>query len=188
MLTRALFLSGLLLLGIVLALVAIRRGGNEQPTTTAVLPTTAPTTAPSATTTAPAPTATAPTTTAPTAPVQITSVTPFSVTVAWHTDKPTTGRLAVALAGGTPTLWSAPSGPSVEHSATVGGLAFATDYQVSVAGDTLGFRTTTPPASLVASTGGGSILLDGQPFFPLIAWGPARATTTAWSRRGSTCS
>jgi hypothetical protein len=177
LLTRALFVAGLLLLGIVVAAIAIRRGGHEQPTTSAATPTATATSRPAPTATAPAPPATtpattAPPTTAPPSPVQITSVTPFSVTVAWHTDEPTTDRVAAALPGMPPTLWSGAVGPSVDHSATVGGLAFESDYVLTVDGTTLQVHTPQPTSSVIASTGGGSLLLDGQPFFPLLAWGP----------------
>jgi hypothetical protein len=82
--TRGLLGAGLLLLGIVIAALALRSPSPKHPpATTAAAPPPATTTAP-ATTQAPPP-----------SPVQVTSVTPFSATISWRTDTETTGRLAV---------------------------------------------------------------------------------------------
>jgi len=102
-------------------------------------------------------------------------VTPFSATISWRTDTESTDRLAVSLGSGPPTLWSAAVGPSVDHSATVRGLVFDTDYRVAVAGREVAFHTPRPSTSTVASTGGGAIVLDGSPFFPLMVWGECPA-------------
>ena len=85
--TRALFGAGLLLLGVVGAVLLLRSPAPKKQATTAAAA------APAATTSAPPTTTTAP----PPQPVQIASLTPFSVTVSWRTDAETTGRLAVSL-------------------------------------------------------------------------------------------
>jgi hypothetical protein len=160
-LTRTLFVLGLGLLGIVVLVLALR-GPEEEQRPAAPATTRAP-----STTTAPV------TTTAPAAPVpvRVTAVTPFSVTVEWTTEEPTTGRVALALGDRDPALWSEPVGPAVEHRATVGGLAADTSYRVLVAGHALEVSTPRTTAPLVASTGDGRIMLDGEPFFPLMVWG-----------------
>jgi hypothetical protein len=168
--TRALFGAGLLLLGVVAAVLLLRSPAPKRaPATTAAAPPPATTTAPA--TTAPATTAPAP----PPSPVQVAALTPFSATISWRTDTETTGRVALSLGSGQPTLWSAPVGPSLDHSATIRGLAFDTDYRVSAAGHEVAFHTPLPSSSTVATTGGGAILLDGNPFFPLMVWGQCPA-------------
>src|SRR5581483_2345165 len=109
------------------------------------------------------------------------SATPFAATVTWTTTPATTGRVSAALGGLQPTLWSAADGPTETHHATIGGLAFASDYSLTVSAATadggraeLSLAVSTPkPAaeSVVASTRGTAILLDGEPFFPLLVWG-----------------
>jgi len=157
--TRTLFALGLGLLAIVV-LVLVLRGPREQ------RPAAPSTSAPPATTGARS--ATRP---APPPPVRVAALTPFSVTVEWRTDEPTTGRVALALGDRPPTLWSDPVGPSVEHRATLGGLAFDAPYRALVAGHTLSFTTPRPASGASASTRDGAVLLDGQPFFPLLVWG-----------------
>jgi hypothetical protein len=70
-----------------------------------------------------------------------------------------------------PTLWSAPVGPARDHTATVGGLALDSDYEIQAPGRTLTVHTPLASSSIVAGTGSGAVLLDGQPFFPLMVWG-----------------
>jgi hypothetical protein len=167
-LTWTLLGAGLLLLGIVVAVVLLRQPGKAPRTQTAATRTAAPpaTTAAPATTTAPAP---------PPGPLRIAELSPFSVAVAWHTTSPTTGRLALAVGSGPPTLWSGAVGPARDHTATIGGLAFDTDYRVEAAGHSVSFHTPLVPPSTVASTGDGAVLLGGQPFFPVMVWGECPA-------------
>ncbi len=163
LLTRGLAAVGIALLLVVVIVLAVRKSA-EHPA------------APTTETTTPAPPpATSTTQPTPPPPVQVTSLTSFSVTVAWHTDEPTVGRVALALDGGAPTLWSAPVGPSRDHTASVGGLAFDSDYALTVAGHALSVHTPKPDGTLVASTGGGAVLVDGQPFLPLMVWGECPA-------------
>src|SRR3954468_11598360 len=112
--------AGLLVAGIVVLVLVFRSGSPPQ---------TAPTT-----TAAPAPPP-------PPSPVRVAAVTPFSVTIAWRTDETTTGRVALARAGGAPTLWSQATGPAREHSVTLRGLTLDTDYRAEVAGHELAFHT-----------------------------------------------
>src|SRR3954462_15443190 len=84
--------AGLLVAGIVVLVLVFRSPSPQQtaPTTTAAAPLSAPTT------TAPPP---------PPSPVRVSALTLFSATIAWRTDETTTGRVAVARAGGAPPLW-----------------------------------------------------------------------------------
>jgi hypothetical protein len=184
--TRTLLVLGVALLALVVVLISLRgRSGpprNAAPTATTTAPTT---TAPPPATTAPATTAPPPATTAPPpatttapqppAPIRVTALTPFSVTVEWHTEQPTAGRLALARGDGAPTLWSEPVGPARDHSATIGGLALDSDYRAEAAGLSLSLHTPRFDSSLVASRDGDVVMLDGEPFFPLMVWGECPA-------------
>src|SRR5947209_8352901 len=111
--------AGLLLAGIVVVVLVFRSSPPPRtaPTTTAAAP-------------PPVPTTTAPP--SPPAPVRVTALTPFTATIVWRTDVASTGRVALARAGGPPTLWSEPVGPAREHSVTLRGLTLDTDYSAEV--------------------------------------------------------
>src|SRR3954471_6252836 len=155
--------AGLLVAGIVVLVLVFRSASPPQtaPTTTSAAP-------------PPAPTTTAPPT--PPSPVGVAALTPFSVTIAWRTDETTTGRVALARAGGAATLWSQTAGPAREHSVTLRGLTLDTDYRAEVAGHELAFHTPRPSGSIVAATSSGAVTLNGSPFFPLMIWGACPAT------------
>jgi hypothetical protein len=109
------------------------------------------------------------------------TTTPFAATVTWRTTPATTGRVAAAYGGLRPTLWSNTDAAAVQHRATIGGLAFSSEYALTISAATpdgrraqltLSVSTPKPDAErVVATTRGTSILLDGQPFFPLLVWG-----------------
>ena len=128
-------------------------------------------------------TATTTTPAAPTGPppeiqdVHTLSLTPFSATIAWHTNVAATSRIAYGLDA--PVLWTAPSVASTDHQATLTGLTFSSSYKVAVtAANEAGsgrideYLLTTPALSgpVQATTSGGVILLDGQPSFPKMVW------------------
>jgi hypothetical protein len=160
----ALIVLGFLLLAGVLLAIFLPDGGRHAspPTfTTQAAPTTAPATI------VPPPAATAPATaTAPppsSGPLQAVAIRPFSATVAWTNPSPP-ALFAYGLPELGPTMWA----PVAGGRATLTGLRFGTTYRVWAGGATLDLTTTPAPASPVAATGGGAILLDGQPFFPLL--------------------
>ncbi len=111
--------------------------------------------------------------------VRVVSLTPFSATLSWRTTEPARSRAAWGLAGGGSTLWAPLDETATVHQATLPGLAYGTAYSVSLTatrdGETtaagLDFQTPPLPASVSASTGGGAMLVDGQPFFPVMVWG-----------------
>ena len=187
----------ILLFGFVVGLLVGRQTARQvapAPVTTTVPgpPPPATTAAPPATTEAPPPATTAPPPPATTAPppsggppagfsiwsVEVASVSPFSATVAWRTTEQARGRIGYGLAGGGATLWGPADGPSVDHEGTIWGLHPGTSYAVTLTALDSGektvatFELTTPPlpARPVASTDGDKLLLDGQPFFPLMVW------------------
>ena len=63
-----------------------------------------------------------------------------------------------------PTMWA----PVVGRRATLTGLRFGTAYRVWAGDATLDLTTAPAPVSPVAATAAGAIVLDGQPFFPLL--------------------
>ena len=88
---------------------------------------------------------------------------PFSATVEWTKGSPP-ALVGYGVAELGPTMWSRFS----DRRATLTGLRFSTAYRVW-AGDTALDLTTAPaPDSPAAALGGGAIVLDGQPFFPLL--------------------
>jgi hypothetical protein len=123
------------------------------------------------------------TTTTPSGPppeisgVRTLSLTPFSATIAWRTNVPTSSRLVYGLDA--PVLWTAPTAVGTQHEATVSGLSFSSSYVLyvtaraedgqSAVGD---YLLTTPAVSgrVHVSTDGGVIRYDGQPSFPRIVW------------------
>jgi len=142
---------------------------------------TTPPAAPTGTTTTTTTTTTAPA--APTGPppeiedVHTVSLTPFSATIAWRTSEQASSRVVYGLDA--PVVWTAPTATATTHQATVTGLSFSSSYQLDVTATTADGRSavsqfllTTPPLTgpVQASTGGGAILLNGQPSFPKIVW------------------
>lgn len=136
--------TGLLLLGIVVAVLLTRGHPAKQsaPPTTATSP----------------PETTAP---APAAPLSATPVSPSAVRITWKGG----GRAAIGLARQPPTIWV--SGDSV----TLGGLSFTADYDVHVGSATVTVRPAQPAGAVTGSVANGVMLLDGQPFFPILLWG-----------------
>jgi hypothetical protein len=102
-----------------------------------------------------------------------------SVQVAFKTSLPAQVRVSYGI--GTPVVWSdASTTDSLDHQATITGLAFSTTYQIWLhAIDEYGqtqaaaLTVTTAPMGdqTIATTSGSKILLNGDPFFPITVWG-----------------
>jgi hypothetical protein len=112
---------------------------------------------------------------------QIRSVSPFSATVTWRTNNPASSRIAYGIAESGPTLWTSVRGAGLVRTATLSGLSHGTSYRVWVsavaedgqrAESRLDLRTPGLPESPAAAIGrpAGVLLLDGQPFFPMMVW------------------
>ena len=151
--------GALLLAGVLLAVLLRGHPRRAAQATTTTLSTA--TTAPPATTTQPPPTTTAPR--LPAGPLQPVAVGPLSAIVKWTGPNPP-ALVAYGLPDLGPTMWA----PVTGARATLTGLRFSTAYRVWAGDATLDLTTAPPPASPVAAIGGGAILLDGQPFFPLL--------------------
>jgi hypothetical protein len=135
---------------------------------------------------APTPTtAAAPTTTAPPPPPQFAivdlNVVPraYGAAVTWRTTEPSTDRVAWGPAGMTPLLWSSEPAPSESHSMRLDGLAADARYTVAIDAETSDGKAThavaavaTTPAPQVPSgaVADGVLRVDGDAFFPVIAW------------------
>ena len=121
---------------------------------------------------------------APTVPLRITglhtaSVSAFTASLAWRTTVPAHVSIAYGLPESGPTLWADAHGSGLTHDGSLPGLTDGTTYRVWVTASTddgqqtqatLDLRTIAPSRSPDAAVGGGTLLVDGQPFFPLIAW------------------
>jgi hypothetical protein len=103
----------------------------------------------------------------------------FSTTVTWETPQPSTARLRWGPAGMMPVLWVGSGTAATSHSVTLEGLVPAAAYDVEIdataddgetAHASLSFATPAAGAQVAATTGDGTLLVDGAPFFPLIAW------------------
>jgi len=145
--------AAVLVAGAVLELAVYRGGGGPQATTTAAAPF--------------AVTATA------------SGTTGFSETIVWTTPTPSTGTIRWGPAGTAPVLWTRSETDSASHTVTLGGLVPATAYQVEIDATSTGGETTSgtlaftaPPApgAVTSAVVRGALVVDGAPFFPLIAW------------------
>jgi hypothetical protein len=147
-------LGALVVAGVLLA-VLLPRGGRHAGRTTRA--------ASQPARTAPPPSTAAPPTTAPPGPLRAVAVGAFSATVEWSGAEPP-AQVAYGLPELGPTLWAPLSGGG----ATLTGLRFSTSYRVWAGDATLDLTTAPPPASPSAAVAGGAVLLDGQPFLPLL--------------------
>jgi hypothetical protein len=109
--------------------------------------------------------------------VHTTSLTPFSATLEWRTDVPSTSRIAYGL--DEPVLFTPATTGTTLHRATLTGLTFASSYQLAVTAANDGgaatvaqFVLTTPALSgpVRMTTSDGAIELNGQPVFPKMVW------------------
>ena len=148
-LSYGLIAAGLVLLGIVAAAL-VARGHPAKQTAPPPAKTTAVTTAPAV---QPPP--------APAAAVTATPVSPSAVRITWTGG----GRAAVGLTGQPPTIWV--SGGDV----TLGGLSFTASYDVHVGATTVAVTPSPPAGTVTGSVADGAMLVDGQPFFPILLWG-----------------
>jgi hypothetical protein len=159
---RALFflalvaLGALLLAGAVLGVLLSRGGGEATATSSTPKAPERPTRpAPATTTTAPPP--------APSGPLSLVAAGPFSATVRWDgADSPR--LVAYGLPDLGPALWA----PLRAGVADLGGLRFGTTYRVWAGDASLDFTTAPAPASPTAGIRDGAVVLDGQPFFPVL--------------------
>lgn len=105
---------------------------------------------------------------------------PFSATVTWTTSRPTTSEVEYGLSTSYG-LWAGSGNRiSYHHAVRLTGLEFKSTYHFRVisgnhAGTTLGpdetvTTTPLPNRSLRSGISRGRVLVDGQPFFPIMQW------------------
>jgi hypothetical protein len=156
--------SGLVLLGVVAAILLVRGGGERKAVSTAPATTAAPPT----TTAPPATTAPPPQPAGPIGNVTVEQVGATAARISWTGTGPV--RVAYGPSGQPPTLWASPIGTSV----TLGGLSIGGSYDVHLSakgGESTVTVHQAAPSSATGSIGGGDVLLDGEPFFPLLVYG-----------------
>ncbi len=109
-------------------------------------------------------------------PVRVSS---YSASVAWITSEPSTGTVQWGPLGVEPVLWDAAGTLGTRHDVTLSGLASSTTYHVtivaaSVAQETarteVSFTTAPAPEEVRGEVRDGVLLVNGDPFFPLISW------------------
>jgi hypothetical protein len=102
-----------------------------------------------------------------------------AATVSWQTTTPANARVAYGFPASGQTAWATVRGSGTTRTAVLSGLTFATTYRawVTVSSEDgqrdsgwVDVRTTAAPRNTNASVAGGSVVLDGHPFFPLIVW------------------
>jgi hypothetical protein len=100
--------------------------------------------------------------------------------ISWQTAEPTVGHVAIGTASFGQTRWLPATAAERDHRVTVSALAPASTYRAwvsSVAGGSKGQQATldltTPVVAgpAAATTAGGALLVDGQPWFPLMVFG-----------------
>lgn len=114
------------------------------------------------------------------------TLSPFSATITWRTSLPSDSLLEAALLGSPGTIWEVVDRPRREHSVTLSGLAPSRSYRVwlsAIGPDGQQARSVieirTPRLTALQASvarGVGTLLLDGEPFFPLMTWGQCHKT------------
>jgi hypothetical protein len=129
-------------------------------------------------------TTTPPTTTTPPVGFAVTSAVPshvssYAASVAWTTSEASTATLRWGPLGVKPVLWDRALVSETQHVANLRGLASSSTYHVtivasSVAQETvrteLSFTTAPAPQQVQGAVRNGVLLVNGEPFFPLLSW------------------
>lgn len=119
----------------------------------------------------------------PPAPLQIrdleirsTSSSAFSIS--WRTNLPASTQGARAL-GAAPVIWTEPTPPTLEHTTVVQDLEANSSYRIwlqahdgfgQTASTSVSLTTLDAPAATDTTTAGDTILVNGQPTFPIMLW------------------
>jgi hypothetical protein len=110
------------------------------------------------------------------APARVSS---YSASIAWTTSEPSTGKVQWGPLGLEPVLWDAAVALGTQHAVTLSGLASSTKYHVAIvtssaaqetARTELSFTTAPAPEAVRGAVRDGVLLVNGEPFFPLISW------------------
>ena len=124
------------------------------------------------------------TTSPPPAGFAITSAAParvssYSASVGWTSSEPSTGTVQWGPVGVEPVLWDAAAAPGTRHEVRLSGLAASTAYHVTIVASSaahetahseVSFTTAPAPQEVRGDVRDGVLLVNGDPFFPLISW------------------
>jgi hypothetical protein len=141
------------------------RGGSSPPTETQVTT--------QVTTVSPPPTGFALTSAGPA------RVSSYAASVTWTTSEPSTGTVQWGPQGVEPVLWDAVSTLGTQQEVRLQGLAASTTYRVTITASSVGrktartelsFTTAPAPQQVQGTVQDGVLLVNGEPFFPVIAW------------------
>jgi hypothetical protein len=106
-------------------------------------------------------------------------VSSYSASVGWTTSEPSTGTVQWGPAGVEPVLWDTAGTLGTRHEVMLSGLASSTTYRVLIAASSaakenahteVSFTTAPAPQQLRGEVRDGVLLVNGDPFFPLISW------------------
>jgi hypothetical protein len=106
-------------------------------------------------------------------------VSSYSASIAWTTSEPSAGTVQWGPLGVEPVLWDAASTLGLRHEVRLTGLAASTTYHVAIeasaaqqetARTELSFTTAPAPRGVQGQVKDGVVLVNGEPFFPLISW------------------
>ena len=106
-------------------------------------------------------------------------VSSYASAIAWTTSEPSTGRLRWGPEGVEPVLWDSAPASGTQHLVRLTGLASSTTYRVSLVAASAGqdivrteleFTTAAAPTEVQGSVRDGMLHVNGEPFFPLLAW------------------
>jgi hypothetical protein len=111
-------------------------------------------------------------------PPQLVRVSSYAASITWTTPEASTAELQWGPTGSEPVLWDSVETPATRHVVELTGLASSTAYSVAIvsssAGQTsrknLSFTTTPAPSQVQGSIRDGVLLVNGEPFFPLLVW------------------
>jgi hypothetical protein len=110
------------------------------------------------------------------APARVSS---YSASVAWTSSEPSTGTVQWGPLGVEPVLWDAAASLGARHEIHLSGLAASTTYHVAIEASSaqqetaraeLSFTTAPAPQEVRGEVRDGVLMVNGDPFFPLISW------------------
>src|SRR6478609_2644549 len=106
-------------------------------------------------------------------------VSSYSSSITWTTSEPSTGILQWGPVGVEPMLWDTVRRFDTRHVVRLRGLAPSTTYHATILASSierktartdLSFTTSPAPSQAQGRIQGGVLLVNGEPFFPLLSW------------------
>jgi hypothetical protein len=106
-------------------------------------------------------------------------VSSYAASVAWTTSDVSTGTVQWGPLGVEPVLWNTATRLDTRHEVRLRGLAASTTYSVTITASSMdrqtartevSFTTAPAPQQIQSAVRNGMLVVNGEPFFPLIAW------------------